>query len=189
MPECRTPGFLVISLPWLLPVLVILLFFCFPLLCSDFLPRSRSLPLSAAAALCQPLPDKCSQNESLISRPGVTEQVNSLGNKVGWLNTPRSRINQWLHSPPWAPAQVFAKYSERGRLFFFFFFWFTMLVCSCCDQLISQLMWPVYENCNAVMPCLCAESGNGSEGSGKAKGTAIQWPQRHRRELPSSKGH
>lgn len=122
MPECRTPGFLVISLPWLLPVLVILLFFCFPLLCSDFLPRSRSLPLSAAAALCQPLPDKCSQNESLISRPGVTEQVNSLGNKVGWLNTPRSRINQWLHSPPWAPAQVFAKFSERGHLFFFCFF-------------------------------------------------------------------
>lgn len=92
MPEWRKAlGFLVISPPWLLPILVIPLFFCcfssplcLPLSCS-FFPHS--------AAFCQQLLDKCSQNESLISRPGVTEQVNSLGNKVGWLNSPLSRIN------------------------------------------------------------------------------------------------
>lgn len=63
---------------------------------------SHSLPHSAA--LCQQLLDKCSQNESLISRPGVTEQVNSLGNKVGRLSSTLSRINWWLHSSAWAPA-------------------------------------------------------------------------------------
>lgn len=108
MLERRTPGFLVISLPWLLPILVIPLFL---LLLSSPLCFSLSLSCSFShcAALCQQLLDKCSQNESLISRPGVTEQVNSLGNKVGWLNSPLSRINPWLHSSTRALAQVFTR--------------------------------------------------------------------------------
>lgn len=55
----------------------------FLLLLSSSLCFSLSCSFSHSAALCQQLLDKCSQNESLISRPGVTEQVNSLGNKVG----------------------------------------------------------------------------------------------------------
>lgn len=43
-------------------------------LCSSL---SRSF-FSHSVALCQQLLDKCSENESLISRPGVTEQVNRL---------------------------------------------------------------------------------------------------------------
>lgn len=95
----------------------------FLLLFSSPLCFSLSHSFSHSAALCQQLLDKCSQNESLISRPGVTEQVNSLGNKMGRLNSPLSRINQWLHLSAQTHVQfsLSFKISEQGSLLWFMY--------------------------------------------------------------------